>query len=230
MRPRYAAGDDAMIEQPELQHGQTLLYTLRHGLTELNRSKRTGGRLDAPLIDVGRRQAEEARTSFDGTPIDVVASSSLRRAIETAEIVTGWPREKIIIDDLAIERSFGKMEGLTQDEIRERFPFVIYVPIEHVRYSLNPPGGESFEALRARARAFLDKTLRAHRGRRILVSSHQNFMQQLHGELRGMDPYASLRYDVLNLELNQFHLDADGALLGHRVYYLCPDASKYPSF
>ncbi len=219
-----------MIEQPSLGPGQTLLHTLRHGLTELNRSKRTGGRLDAPLLDEGRQQAEEARGSFDGTPIDVVICSSLQRAVETAQIVTGWRRDKMIVDDLAIERSFGEMEGLTQDEIRVRFPFVIYVPIERVKYSLNPPGGESFETLRGRARAFLEKTLRAHRGRRILVSSHQNFMQQLHGQLRGMDPYASLRYDILNLELNQFHLDADDRLLSHRVYYLCPDASRYPSF
>lgn len=219
-----------MVDQPTLEPGETLLYTLRHGLTELNRSKRTGGRLDAPLLDVGRQQAEEARANFDATPLDVVIASSLRRAVETAEIVTGWPRERILIDDLAIERSFGEMEGLMQDEIRERFPFVIYVPIEHVRYSLNPPGGESFEALRGRARAFLEKTLRAHRGKRVLVSSHQNFMQQLHGELRGFDPYASLRYDILNLELNQFHLDAGDRLLSHRVYHLCPDASRYPSF
>lgn len=219
-----------MIEQPVLAPGQTLLYTLRHGLTELNRSKRTGGRLDVPLLDVGRQQAEDARASFEGTVIDVVIASSLRRAIETAEIVTGRTREQIIIDDLAIERSFGEMEGLTQDEIREKFPFVIYVPIDHIRYSLNPPGGESFEALRTRARAFLARTLAAHRGKRVLVSSHQNFMQQLHGELRGMDPYAALRHDIVNLELNQFHLDADGRLMRHRAYFLCPDASKYPSF
>jgi len=45
-----------------------------------------------------------------------------------------------------------------------------------------------------------------------------------------MDPYASLRDDILNLELNEFHLDADDRLLGHRVHYLCPDASRYPSF
>lgn len=219
-----------MVEQPTLRPDETLLYTLRHGLTELNRSKRTGGRLDVPLIEEGRKQAEEARAAFDGTPVDVVISSNLRRAIETALIVTGWDREKILIDNLAIERSFGELEGLSQDEVRQRFPFVIYLPIEQVRYSLNPPGGESFEALRGRARAFLDKTLRAHRGRRILISSHQNFMQQLHGELRGVDPYAALLDDIINLELNQFHLDADGRVLGHRVFYLYPDASRHPSF
>ena len=219
-----------MIEQPALRPNQTLLYTLRHGLTELNRTKRTGGRMDVPLLEEGRKQAKQARANFDGTLLDTVISSSLRRAIETAVIVTGWEREKILIEDLAIERSFGGMEGLTQDEIRVRFPFVIYVPIEHVRYSLNPPGGESFEALRARARAIVDKTHRAHRGRRILVSSHQNFMQQVHGELRGVDPYAALLNDIINLELNQFQLDADSRLLSHRVYHLCPEASRHPSF
>jgi len=220
----------ALVEQPHLHPGETLFYTLRHGLTELNRSKRTGGRLDVPLLEEGRRQAEEARSNFDGAPLDVVISSTLRRAVETAEIVTGWPRARITLDDLAIERSFGQLEGLTQEEIRDRFPSVIYLPIEHIRYSLNPPGGESFEALRARARAFLERTLAAHGGRRVLLSSHQNFMQQLHGELRGLDLYAALLDDILNLELNQFHLDGDGRLLGHRVYQLCPDASKYPSF
>lgn len=220
----------ALVEPPVLSPGETLFYTLRHGLTELNRSKRTGGRLDVLLLDEGRRQAEEARVSFAGTPLNVVISSPLRRAIETVEIVTGWPRERILIDDLAIERSFGQMEGLTQEEIGVRFPSVIYLPIGHIRYSLNPPGGESYEALRARAHAFLDRTLAAHRGQRVLVSSHQNFMQQLHGELRGLDPYAALLDDILNLELNQFHLDADGRLLGQREYQLSPDASKYPSF
>ncbi len=183
-----------------------------------------------PLLEEGRRQAEEARSNFHGTPLDVVMSSTLRRAVETAEIVTGWPRARIVLNDLAIERSFGELEGLTQEEIGERFPSVIYLPIEHIRYSLNPPGGESLEALRARARAFRERTLAAHRGKRVLLSSHQNFMQQLHGELRGLDLYAALLDDILNLELNQFHLDADGRLLGHRVYQLCPDASQYPSF
>ena len=219
-----------MIGQPGLISGQTLLSTLRHGLTEFNRSKRTGGRLDVPLIEEGRRQAEEARANFAGTPIDVVISSNLQRAIETAEIVTGWPREKMIIDDLAVERSFGEMEGLTQDEIRERFQFVIYVPIDHIRYSLNPPGGESFEALRARARAFLDKTLRTYQGRRILVSSHQNFMQQLHGVLWGLGPIESLEHDILNCELNEFRIAPDGTLLGHRTVQLVPSAADHPSF
>ena len=40
-----------MIPQPNLSDGETLLSTVRHGLTELNRDKRVGGRVDVPLIE-----------------------------------------------------------------------------------------------------------------------------------------------------------------------------------
>lgn len=219
-----------MIEQPELAEGETLITTIRHGLTELNRDKRVGGRIDVPLIEEGRRQAREAAERFDATPFDVAISSPLRRAIETATIVTGLPEEALVIDELCTERSFGAMEGLRPVEVRERYPEVRYLQIGHIGYSLNPPGGEPFPELHERAKRFLARTLERFGGKRILVFSHQNFMQQLHGAIRGLDPWTSLEYDILNCELNQFHLGPRGELLGHRVVQLVPDAATYPSF
>jgi broad specificity phosphatase PhoE len=210
--------------------GQTLLATIRHGLTELNRDKRVGGHVDAPLIDEGRRQAEDAREAFAGTPFDVVIASPLSRAIETAEIVTGRPSERIVIDEEALERSFGAMDGLHPWEVRERFPDVRYLTIDGIGYSINPPGGEPFEALHARAEAFLRRTLERFAGLRVLVFSHQNFMQQLHGVIRGLDPIASLEVDLLNCELNAFLLDAEAALVEHRRVLLVPTAAEHPSF
>jgi broad specificity phosphatase PhoE len=222
--------DICLIPQPILQPNETLISTIRHGLTELNRSKRTGGRTDAPLIFEGRAQAQEAHTTFDGTPFDVAYSSSLLRAIETAKIVAGVEPPQLIVDDLCIERSFGKMEGLMRAEIMQKFPEVIYVPIGHVHYSLNPPDGESFELVQARARQFLWKLLKHHRGQRILVFSHQNFMQQLHAVMRDEDPMKALEYDILNCELNQFHLDANGKLIAHQAFQLVKNANAHPSF
>lgn len=220
-----------MIEIPALAPEETLLSTVRHGVTELNRDKRVSGQtLDVPLLPEGIRQAEEARDRFAGTPLDAVISSPLMRAIHTAEIVTGFPRQTIEIDPLATERSFGLMEGLTRAQVESRFPQVQYLQIEHVGYSLNPPGGEAFPALHARARRFLQQLLARHRGRRVLVSSHQTFLQQLHGVLRGLDPLEALRDDILNLELNLFHLNPVGDLVGHRRELLAPQAAEYPSF
>jgi broad specificity phosphatase PhoE len=219
-----------MIEPPDLTQCHTLLFTVRHGLTELNRDKRVGGRYDAPLIEEGRRQAREARGSFDGIPFDVVISSPLSRALETAEIIAGVRREDIMVEDGCTERSFGDMEGLTPAQVRERLPQVRYVRIGHVDYSLNPPGGETFDQLQARARRFLERTLEFHSGKKILLFGHENFLQQLHGVIYGLGPMGSLEHAILNCELNQFCLDADGSLISHRSVELCPSASDYPSF
>lgn len=219
-----------MLEPPDLAQCHTLLFTVRHGLTELNRDKRVGGRYDAPLIEEGRQQAREANGSFDGTHFDVVISSPLSRALETAEIVAGIRREDIVVDERSTERSFGDMEGLTPTQVRERLPQVRYVRIGHVDYSLNPPGGETFEQLHERARNFLERTLEFHSGKNILLFGHENFLQQLHGVIRGLGPMESLERAILNCELNQFCLDADGSLIAHRRVELCPSASDYPSF
>ena len=219
-----------MIEQPDPAECHTLLSTVRHGLTELNRDKRVGGHFDAPLIEEGRRQAKEANEAFDGTAFDVVISSPLSRALETAEIITGVSREEIVIEEGCIERSFGEMEGLTSAQVRERLPEVRYVQIGHVGYSLNPPGGESFEQLHERAREFLRRTLEAHGGKNVLLFGHENFLQQLHGVIRGLGPMESLEHTILNCELNRFCLDADGSLVSHDRVELCATAADYPSF
>jgi broad specificity phosphatase PhoE len=210
--------------------GRTVVMTIRHGLTELNRDKRVGGRIDVPLIDEGRAQAREARGRFAGTPLDAIITSPLVRAIETAELVTGWRRERMELDEGCTERSFGEMEGLDPREVPERFPHVMYLRIEQVGYSLNPPGGESFDALHERARAFLQGVLSRHGGTHVAVFSHQNFLQQLHGVIRGHDPYHSLEFDILNCELNAFRLDPDAALREEATVQLVPSAADHASF
>lgn len=219
-----------MIEQPQLAPGETLVSTVRHGLTELNRDRRVGGRIDVPLIPEGRAQADEARAAFAGTPFDVVVSSPLSRAIETAVIVTGLPLQDIELDERCTERSFGAMEGIDPDEVPSRHPEVRYLRIGQIGYSLNPPGGEPFPDLHHRARGFVEGLLERHGGARIVVFSHQNFLQQLHGVLLGWDPFRSLERDILNCELNQFHLHPDGSLRSHRSVQLCATAAKHPSF
>lgn len=222
--------ESLLIDEPHLQRGETLILTVRHGLTELNRDQRVGGQIDVPLLPEGREQAEVAHQAFDGTVFDAVISSPLKRAVETAAIVTGVPSSEIQLEPLCTERSFGQMEGLTRADVERHFPQIVYLQIGQIGYSLNPPGGESFDDLRRRAQRFWDWLLSNHAGKRVVVSSHQNFLQQLHGLLRSRDPYDALRTDVLNLELNQFHLGTDRSLQSHRNYPLFPDADKHASF
>lgn len=222
--------DKKSIPYPVLESGEMLIYTIRHGLTILNRDKRVGGKTDVPLTAEGRLQAEIAHRAFYGTPFDIVISSPLKRAVETVMILTEARRDKIELESLCRERDFGQLEGLTREEVEQRFPQIVYLEIGSLYYSLNPPGGETMEQLRTRAEQFLEKLRKKYAGSTTIISSHQIFLIQFHGLLLGRDPYDSLRMDVSHLELNQFHLSNSGTLISHDKYLLSPDAGNYPSY
>ena len=90
---------------------QTQLYLIRHGQTDWNLRAMLQGRTDIPLNETGRRQAMEARERLAGVHFDAVYSSPLRRAMDTAQLVSGWPGEKICPDERLTEIAFGPYEG-----------------------------------------------------------------------------------------------------------------------
>lgn len=88
------------------------LYVTRHGQTDWNVEKKVMGRCDEPLNEVGLMQAEETRNSLLNKDIDLIISSPLKRAKQTADIINRDRNIEIIYDDRIIERDFGEMEGL----------------------------------------------------------------------------------------------------------------------
>ena len=90
---------------------ETQLYLIRHGQTDWNVRAMLQGRTDIPLNDTGRQQAMEARQRLAGVHFDAVYSSPLQRAMDTASLVTGWPKERISPDRRLIEIAFGPYEG-----------------------------------------------------------------------------------------------------------------------
>lgn len=93
------------------------LYFIRHGESTFNASGRwAAGSSDTPLTPKGREQARAAgrKARQEGLIFDVVISSPLARALDTAKIMAselGYPEDKIITSDKFIERDFGKLEG-----------------------------------------------------------------------------------------------------------------------
>ena len=118
-----------------------MLILVRHGRTALNAAGRLQGRIDEPLDDVGRKQA--AIVAEHVGPVDVLISSPLRRATETAEAF-GIPFET---DERWIELSYGIFEGVaiadTPSEAWDQWQ-------EDVDYV--PSGGESLAQLDLRVR------------------------------------------------------------------------------
>lgn len=86
------------------------IWVTRHGQTNLNKNKLMQGLTDEPLNDTGRLQAKGVAEKLAGVHFDAVYASPLDRAQETASIISGTPREKIIVDKRIIEVDFGKYE------------------------------------------------------------------------------------------------------------------------
>jgi len=90
------------------------VYIVRHGQSEMNVAGQFAGQVETPLTDEGRQQARKAGKQAQEFGIDLIITSSLSRAHETARIIAheiGYPEDKIAVDDLLIERDFGSAEG-----------------------------------------------------------------------------------------------------------------------
>jgi glucosyl-3-phosphoglycerate phosphatase len=100
----------------------TRLLLWRHGLTDWNASGRVQGQLNSDLSDVGRGQAEAAAGRLSAYHPDLLISSDLRRAADTAGALSAVTGLDIEYDVRLRERHHGVWQGLTGTEIAARWP------------------------------------------------------------------------------------------------------------
>jgi len=103
--------------------GRIILW--RHGRTEWNAVGRGQGQLDVPMDDTGRNQALLAAPYVAALGPDVIISSDLSRAIETAAAVAELTGLAVREDSRLREMNLGVMQGLTREESRVQFPEVV---------------------------------------------------------------------------------------------------------
>ena len=138
-----------------------MLILVRHGQTAVNAGGRLQGRVDAPLTDLGRRQAERIAAALSAPAL--VVSSPLARAQATAGCISG----DVVIDDRWIELDYGDYDdtpiGDVPPEIWQRW---------RSDASFAPPGGESLLDLGARVRAACDELRPRAADEDVVVVSH----------------------------------------------------------
>lgn len=99
------------------------ILIFRHGETDYNVEKRLQGFLDIPLNERGKRQAKELSEKLKAEKIDLMYSSPLSRALDTAkEILKGHPETELVLEKSLQERDFGKYAGTLKAELPEKFP------------------------------------------------------------------------------------------------------------
>jgi broad specificity phosphatase PhoE len=187
---------------------ETTINTVRHAHTEYNAQKRYAGAIDVPLSEAGIRDARQASAQLGGARFDVVITSTLRRAIQTAELLVGESVPSVQ-SELCNERDYGVFEGLTWEEVQKLEPPVLFIEVGDDLHSVNPPGGEPFEDVWDRAKRFRRFLFQEYAGSNILVVSHGAFLQMLHGMFRGLSCIESLAIAPTNLEMASFRFSGD---------------------
>jgi len=161
----------------------TRLLLVRHGESTWNAVRRWQGRADPPLSRRGEQQAADAGRALAGlAAIDAVATSSLRRARRTGELIAGELGVGVLGAEAGLdERSAGAWEGLTRAEIDHRYP-------GYLEEDRRPEGYESDDALLSRVLPALQATAqRSERAghRRVVVVSHGGVLGALERHAHG---------------------------------------------
>lgn len=150
----------------------TSLLLLRHGETPLSVERRFSGLGDPELTPRGLAQASAAAERLTREPyrIDVIVSSPLKRARQTAEAVAGRAGLDVVVDEGLRETDFGAWEGYTFTEIQRRWPAELAAWLADP--AVAPPEGESFQEAARRVQATRDRLVERYEGRTILAVSH----------------------------------------------------------
>lgn len=158
---------------------------LRHGESVGNAESRWQGQSDYALTERGRAQARALaeRWKSESVKFDLIISSPLVRAKETAEILASALSAKIESDPILLERHIGEMEGLTVEEVRKRPQPPYITPYDSIGGE-----GEGDWALFLRAGQALHDLVRRPSGSYLIVS-HGGLLNQLMNAIIGIAPH-----------------------------------------
>src|SRR5215210_8847330 len=141
----------------------TRLSLIRHGQSGGNAEGRFGGHGPTPLSELGKEQAEKTAKVLSKEKIDVIYSSDLLRAVQTAEPLAKLLDLQIHKSEAFRERHVGVLEGLTFDESKQAFPKDYYALVNRKVHHVITEG-ESYRQLLRRITSKLNEIIRAHEG------------------------------------------------------------------
>ena len=182
----------------------TVLALIRHGPTAWNHEGRIQGRTDGPLAAAGRREVKSWIV-----PAELAGyawlSSPLRRARETAKLLTGRDPP---VEPRLTEMSWGAWEGCRLAELRAELGETM-AAMEDLGIDFRPPGGESPRLVQARVRPLLVEL--AAGGRPTVAVTHRGVMRAIYAAATGWDMKAKPPQKLRGPCAQLFEIDVGGA-------------------
>lgn len=164
---------------------RTTLYVVRHGETTYHGENRYCGSSDAPLDESGVRQAQNLARWATDAGLSAVYSSTLSRAVDTADPCARAAGVTPQRDERLVEVDFGQGEGLTSQEMREKWPQA-RADFERDPVANHLPGGEDPVQATRRGRAALDAVVTDDPGGTVLVVCHGTLLRLMVCSIAGI--------------------------------------------
>lgn len=151
----------------------TKLYLIRHGETKWNVEQKLQGQTDIPLNDKGRHQAKHIANFLQNKTLDIIYSSPLSRAFETAKEIhahhLGIPLQT---DSRLKEQDVGIADGELITQLPITYPLLTQWNLwKHPSYA--PENGESLIAVSNRVKEFLEEIIPKNINKTICIVSHK---------------------------------------------------------
>ena len=195
--------------------GKTTILLIRHGETAWNAERRLQGHLDIALNAEGERQAAALGAALAGEQIDLIISSDLARARQTAEAVqrargplgADAAADAVQRDPQLRERCYGGFEGLLYSEIAARFPLEFAAWQARNVDAVLPPGknqGETFRHFFERTTAAILGHAARHPGRTLALVAHGGVLECAYRAALGLPLETPRDFKVHNASINRF--------------------------
>ena len=187
------------------------LLLVRHGETEWNETARCQGSSDISLSATGFQQVEALKRRLVKERIDAIYSSDLKRAVHTAQIIALEHNTELVTCRELREIDFGEFEGLTFEEIKQRYPHSNWWTVQDAEEKL--PRGESVSQLVSRVSQFVARLRGYTGGETILVVAHGGSLRALLCLLLGLglEHWWRIRLDSASLTVVETY--SEGAVL-----------------
>ncbi len=156
------------------------IFVIRHGETDSNQNGFVmGNRVDESLNETGIKQAETIVTDLVGEKFDVIFSSTLKRALETAQIINKQLNLQVVVDKRIVERDFGSLTGKSWNQIEKEFRSTAHTEDRAQKYDYTSFGGETAEDVKQRLLSFLDLVKKEYGSKKVLIIAHGGIMKML---------------------------------------------------
>ncbi|MBU6242675.1 MAG: histidine phosphatase family protein, partial [Acidobacteria bacterium] len=174
----------------------TTIYLVRHGETILTPARKFSGSgpLNPELTDIGIGQAKAVAKEIAKFKPDLLFASPLRRTQETAAQIAESTGLKVLTEDIWIEQSFGKWDGMSVAEVSAQYPDEYKHWLASTSYL--PPEGESYDEVSARALQAIDQVATDNPGKKIVAVTHNGIIKTAVAAIINAQPESIFHIDI----------------------------------